>query len=146
MERQARRTFDNTDHAPVEARRFARECLDAWGLTEVTAQILLAVSEVTTQILLAVSEVTTNAVVHGSGPIDVAMDATSDRLRVTVTDHGGGTPALHRPDPRHGEIGGWGLHLVDNVADEWGTERQHRRTVVWFDHALPSEWLKAEQA
>jgi anti-sigma regulatory factor (Ser/Thr protein kinase) len=128
VERQARRTFDNTDHAPVEARRFARECLDAWDLTELTEQILLAVSEVTT-----------NAVVHGSGPIDVALDLTNDRLRVTVTDHGGGAPALHRPDPRDSETGGWGLHLVDTVADEWGTERRHGRTVVWFDHALLAE-------
>jgi anti-sigma regulatory factor (Ser/Thr protein kinase) len=128
LERQARRTFDNTDRAPMDARRFVGEFLNAWPLTEMTAEILLAVNELTT-----------NAVVHGSGPIDVAMDATSDRLRVTVTDHGGGTPAFHSPDPRDGETGGWGLYLVDKVADQWGTERRHGRTTIWFDHALPSD-------
>jgi anti-sigma regulatory factor (Ser/Thr protein kinase) len=125
VERQVRRTFDSTDRAPMEARRFASECLDAWALTEVAVPALLALSEVIT-----------NAVVHGSGPIDVALDLTGDRLRVTVADRGRGTPALHRPDPRDGAIGGWGLHLVDSVTDEWGTDSRHGRTIVWFEHAL----------
>jgi anti-sigma regulatory factor (Ser/Thr protein kinase) len=124
---QACKTFDNSDHAPSEARRFIGECLDARGITEVKARILLAVSELTT-----------NAVVHGSGPIDVAMDATSDRLRVTVTDDGSGTPAPHMPHPGSSEAGGWGLQLVETLADDWGTERRNGRTIVWFEHALPS--------
>ena len=123
---QAHKTFDNGDHAPSEARRFFGECLDARGITDVKARILLAVSELTT-----------NAVVHGSGPIDVAMDVTSDRLRVTVTDNGSGIPAPQRPHPGSGEAGGWGLQLVDTLADDWGAERRHGRTIVWFEHALP---------
>ena len=125
MEWHARRTFDSTDRAPSEARRFVRECLHAWRLNELNARIMLAVSELTT-----------NAVVHGSGPIDVALVATSDRLRVTVTDHGSGTPALDSPGSRNGELGGWGLQLVNALADNWGSNHQHGRTIVWFEHAL----------
>lgn len=119
MVSQARMTFDNSDHAPSEARRFIGERLDAWGVTEVKARILLAVSELTT-----------NAVVHGEGPIGVALAVTCDRLRATVTDDGCGTPAPHRPLPGNGEAGGWGLQLVDTLADAWGTERRDGRTIV----------------
>lgn len=127
MVSRARKTFDNSEHAPSEARRFIGERLDAWGVTDVNGRIVLAVSELTT-----------NAVVHGSGPIGVAMAVTSDRVRVTVTDNGSGTPAPHRPHPGNGEAGGWGLQLVDTIADDWGTERRGGRTIVWFEHALPS--------
>src|SRR5262249_32417786 len=75
VERQARKTFAHTDDAPTEARRFARECLRAWDFPGLEMPVLLAVSELAT-----------NAVLHGSGPIEVAMDATTDRLRVTVSD------------------------------------------------------------
>jgi anti-sigma regulatory factor (Ser/Thr protein kinase) len=121
---QARRTFDNKDHAPRQARQFVEGCLNTWG-----------VSEVNDRILLAVSELTTNAVVHGSGPVDVAVDATGTRLRVMVTDRGDGTPTLQPDAP--GEPGGWGLRLVDGLTDRWGTDRRHGRTTVWFDHPLP---------
>ena len=126
VERQAGKTFAHGENAPAEARRFARECLHAWHLAEMDVPILLAVSELTT-----------NAVIHGSGPIDVAMDATTDLLRVTVSDDGTGVPARRRPDPRDAAVGGWGLQLVDAVADHWGTDNRHGRTSVWFDHALP---------
>jgi hypothetical protein len=29
--------------------------------------------------------------------------------------------------------GGWGLHIVDNLASRWGIEDQGARTVVWFE-------------
>src|SRR5262245_11475294 len=128
VERQARETFAHTDRAPAEARQFARRGLHAWHLRQLDIPLLLAISELTT-----------NAVLHGSGPVEVAMDATTDRLRVTVTNQGGGSPSLHRPDPRDGAVGGWGLQLVDTLADDWGTEHRHGRTSVWFDHALPPE-------
>ena len=123
--RQARRTFGKTAHAPTEARRFVSEYLDDSGLSDLRERIVLAVSELTT-----------NAVTHGSGPIDVTLDTTIDRLRVTVTDDGGGTPAMHRPDPPDNPEGGWGLHLVDTLADRWGAERHDHRLVVWFEHGL----------
>src|SRR5262245_9990053 len=128
VERQARETLAHTERAPAEARQFARPCLHAWHLRELDIRRLLAGSERAS-----------NAVRHGSGPIEVVMCATTDRLRVTVTNRGGGNPSVHRPDPRDGAVGGWGLQLVDTLADDWGTDHQHGRTSVWFDHALPPE-------
>src|SRR5262249_29404873 len=106
--------------------RFVRDCLHAWALAELD-----------TPILLAVSELITIAVVHGSGPVDLAMEATGGRLHVTVTNQGNGTPVPRRRDPRDRTVGGWGLHVVDGIADEWGTDTEHGRISVWFDHALP---------
>jgi anti-sigma regulatory factor (Ser/Thr protein kinase) len=126
VEGHARKSFENTHRAPTQARRFASERLNAWGLTGVSERILLALSELTT-----------NAVTHGSGSIDVTMHATAERLRVMVTDGGGGTPAKRLPETTN-RTGGWGLHLVDTLTDQWGSERDDHRLVVWFEHRLPS--------
>jgi anti-sigma regulatory factor (Ser/Thr protein kinase) len=92
---------------------------------------------VSERIVLAVSELTTNAVTHGSGPIEVAMSASSDRLRVVVSDEGMGIPDMRLPAPGAGADGGWGLQLVDALVDDWGTERRAPRIIVWFEHGLP---------
>ncbi|HEX2031467.1 MAG TPA: ATP-binding protein [Actinomycetota bacterium] len=84
---------------------------------------------------LLVTELVTNCVRHG----DLAPDASirllvvprSDRIRVEVTDPGrgfGDRPARPRPA---GEAG-WGLYLVDRVADRWGV-REDDGTHVWFE-------------
>ena len=52
-------------------------------------------------------------------------------MRVEVSDGGGGFEPHARTRPRD-EPGGWGLHLVDSLADRWGVETG-RRTRVWFE-------------
>jgi hypothetical protein len=44
---------------------------------------------------------------------------------------------MRKPDPRHRIAGGWGLHLVDTLADDWGVDTQDQQTVIWFEHWLP---------
>ena len=122
---QTARTFEPTDYAPTEARHFVDECLSAWGLSEVTERIVLAVSELMT-----------NAVTHGRGRISVTLRASGDRLHVAVADEGHSTPVIRRPDPEHQIAGGWGLHLVDTLADDWGINTQDQQTIVWFEHRL----------
>jgi anti-sigma regulatory factor (Ser/Thr protein kinase) len=122
---QTARTFEPTEFAPTEARHFVDECLTAWGLSEVTERIVLAVSELMT-----------NAVTHGRGPIAVSLAATADRVRVDVGDEGGGTPVMRPPDPTHRLAGGWGLRLVNALADNWGIDTHGQRTTVWFEHWL----------
>jgi anti-sigma regulatory factor (Ser/Thr protein kinase) len=62
---------------------------------------------------LAVGEVVTNAIVHGQPPVVVRAWAPSDRVVVSVVDHGGGLQ-----DPFVGMLpvpsaaGGLGLHVV----------------------------------
>jgi anti-sigma regulatory factor (Ser/Thr protein kinase) len=82
---------------------------------------------------LLVSELVTNSLRHaGLGPGDV-IDLRVKRLgcgvRVEVVDPGRRfAPAMK---DRPSENGGWGLRIVDRVADRWGVEVPHSR--VWFE-------------
>jgi anti-sigma regulatory factor (Ser/Thr protein kinase) len=96
----------------------------------------LAVSERADASLL-VSEVVTNSVRHAGmdETEEILLHARVERetLRVEVTDPGAGferrppEPRLESEDP-----GGWGLVLVDRLADRWGVERG-AGTCVWFE-------------
>jgi anti-sigma regulatory factor (Ser/Thr protein kinase) len=86
-------------------------------------------------IRLLVSELVTNAVRHAAGPREgeVALDVTieSSSVRVEVADPGTGFD----PQPRDDEMsrpGGWGLYLVDRIADRWGVARNNINR-VWFE-------------
>src|SRR5919202_444895 len=69
---------------------------------------------------LLVSELVTNAVKYGSGPVELRVEAGDDRRgRFTISDAGGG------------RSGGYGLHLVDRIADDWGVT--HASMHVWFE-------------
>jgi anti-sigma regulatory factor (Ser/Thr protein kinase) len=85
-------------------------------------------------IRLLVSELITNSVRHAEADRDLvvlSVTAAGERVRVEVSDGGAG----FRPGERSGDLeepGGWGLHLVDRLADRWGVETG-RRTRVWFE-------------
>jgi anti-sigma regulatory factor (Ser/Thr protein kinase) len=85
---------------------------------------------------LLVSEIVTNSVRHaGLGPGDqvvVRASALRDRIRVEVADPGPGFDAP-RPGPVAGAGSGWGLFLVEHIADRWGVDRSKHRTRVWFE-------------
>jgi anti-sigma regulatory factor (Ser/Thr protein kinase) len=80
---------------------------------------------------LLVSELVTNSVLHGAGTAVRLRLETDDRggLRCEVLDDGAGfvpTPPAVRRD-----AGGWGLQLVDRLADRWGVA--DGSTHVWFE-------------
>jgi len=87
---------------------------------------------------LLVSEVVTNAVRHSGGTvgdgaeaIELTARAGNGRVRVEVTDPGAG----FRYDGPTGTLeteGGWGLYLVDRLADRWGID-DDPTTRVWFE-------------
>jgi hypothetical protein len=89
---------------------------------------------------LLVSEVVTNAVRHvrhrPNDAIVMHVQLHPDVVRVDVTDPGEGfDPADRRPtEPERG----WGLRLLDDVADRWGVDRGSRNT-VWFELRYPRE-------
>ena len=80
---------------------------------------------------LLVSELVTNAIKYGSGPVELHVETGDDlRSRFTISDAGGGdTPALREAGGR--VAGGYGLHLVDRIAHDWGVK--HASMHVWFD-------------
>ncbi len=89
---------------------------------------------------LLVSELMTNSIRHGANesgqPVSLTVEVAGDRLRVEVEDGGPGfVPPPDGPRPR--EDCGWGLVLVDALAERWGVE-QDRATKVWFElpHSL----------
>ena len=89
---------------------------------------------------LLISEVVTNAVLHGSanGASTIALHfaTAGGMLQVEVSDDGPGfDPGLREPAPD--AESGWGLHLVDTLADAWGVDRG-RPTRVWFELPLQS--------
>jgi anti-sigma regulatory factor (Ser/Thr protein kinase) len=84
-------------------------------------------------VTLLVSELVTNAVRHvGDQDIMLEVDLGPDLIRVEVEDEGTGfTPAPSAPEP--GSREGWGLYLVDELADRWGVDPRRDRNRVWFE-------------
>ncbi|HKH03831.1 MAG TPA: ATP-binding protein [Acidimicrobiales bacterium] len=113
--------FPNDPAEVAHARRAIGDALAAWGFDGEGPLVVLAASEMVT-----------NAVMHGDGDVEVTLGAEDDVIRLEVGDSGGGEPALRSPDPTGEIAGGWGLHLVREVADEWGTRVEDGRTVVWM--------------
>jgi anti-sigma regulatory factor (Ser/Thr protein kinase) len=81
---------------------------------------------------LLASELVTNAVKYGSGgPVRLEIEsADPNRMRVEVIDDGVGFVPVARDRPST-EVGGWGLHLVEELSDQWGVHEGS--THVWFE-------------
>ena len=89
-------------------------------------------------VLLLMTELVTNAVLHADAWPDhtVRLEVRQRRgaVRVSVSDEGPGF-APEAPRPRPDETGGWGLVLVDRIADRWAVTRTATGTCVWFEIA-----------
>jgi anti-sigma regulatory factor (Ser/Thr protein kinase) len=80
---------------------------------------------------LLVSELVTNSVKYGGdGPVRLEIKAEGDRLRAEITDQGAGFTPVKRGGDLD-KVGGWGLHLVEELTTEWGT--YEGSTHVWFE-------------
>ena len=92
-------------------------------------------------LMLLATEVVNNAVVHASqrgeanGDIRVEIAVSEARMHLAVRDRGAGFEIPAPPEPAGDEqVGGWGLYIVDAIADEWGIDRDP--TTVWLEVAL----------
>jgi PAS domain S-box-containing protein len=115
------RRFPPEPHAAAEARR----ALDLIGQRLERSTLENA--------KLLVSELVTNAVRHGphrtGAEVKLRASLRPDALRVEVVDEGAG---FVPPPARLLAVGGWGLVLVDRVADRWGIH-DAGPTRVWFE-------------
>jgi len=112
-------------HAPERARAWLQSAA-AW-LPE----------ELERNLLLLTCELVNNSVLHGQAGeedlIEIELRSTPTGVRAQVSDPGPG----FAPSGRERELeepGGWGLVLVERMAERWGVER-HERTCVWFELA-----------
>lgn len=109
-----------------EARRIVLERLRSWGVAQESRE----------DAELLVSELFTNAVRHtDSEKVGCELWMIGVRLRLEVTDEGGG-PLMPRPrQPGTEGEGGRGLLLVSVLADEWGVrpDAYERGHAVWAE-------------
>jgi len=113
--------FPPAEDAPAQAR----------AALEVFDQILSpAVLE---DLQLVVSELVTNSVKFGpKRPITLALAIGGDGIvKGQVIDQGDGERAKVQMSVEPTLDGGWGLHLVEQVAQRWGVEEGS--THVWFE-------------
>jgi len=96
------------------------------------------------EVELLVTELATNGVKHAAttGVNRITLDATvgDEGLHVAVSDRGEGFTPVER-SPWRSEPGGWGLMLVDGIADRWGVDSEPTR--VWFELAGDHETMAA---
>ena len=111
----------------LEAAGRARRALE--GLTDQIDPVLHD------DLRLLITELVTNSVRHagvGSGEtLTLTLSLSAERLRAEVHDRGDTfEPVAAAPHEPTGQ--GWGLVLVDRIADRWGVEGQTGK-YVWFE-------------
>jgi anti-sigma regulatory factor (Ser/Thr protein kinase) len=91
--------------------------------------------ELLADVRLLVSELVTNSVRHSNirarDCVSMEVEVIGPGLRVEVADPGKGFEPRPRDDDRS-RPGGWGLYLVEQLADRWGVEGGDE-TRVWFE-------------
>lgn len=105
----------------VDIRSQARAAMASWALLEEVAE---------TATLLA-CELVTNGLVHGTGPVELRLRLTRDRLVLEAADGGHHMPRRRRAAADDED--GRGLHLVATLADRWGARLTDEGKVVWAE-------------
>jgi anti-sigma regulatory factor (Ser/Thr protein kinase) len=109
---------------PTAIGRARHDVEDALALAEVDPRT-------SGDVMLLVSELVTNAVRHArSDEFEVRLEVRRDALRLEVHDEGAGF--VPRIAPSGNGTGGYGLYIVDRLADRWGVERDPGG-VIWLE-------------
>jgi len=80
--------------------------------------------------VLVADEIASNALRHGSAPVHVRLCADSESWLIAVTDRAPDAP----PVPAVGRApgaGGYGLHLIADLTDDYGWHREDHHKTVW---------------
>jgi serine/threonine-protein kinase RsbW len=92
-------------------------------------------STVRDDVLLLLTELVSNAVRHAAGAgraVRVELEQGARMIGVAVFDEGTGFTA-EAPQPERDRSGGWGLFLIDQIADRWGITPTASGTCAWFE-------------
>ena len=97
------------------------------------------------ELRLLVTELLTNSVRHGAGDtewITLDVEIYANSVRAIVTDRGPGFELKGTPRPHVDRPGGWGLCLIDRMADRWGVDATDE-TTVWFELDRSTDFANA---
>lgn len=86
--------------------------------------------------VLLVSELVTNATLHVGGQVALVVRTRPGVVRLEVRDSGSRPPLPRRALDRE-RTSGRGLHLLDRLAADWGTQVEPKGKVVWCEVAEP---------
>jgi anti-sigma regulatory factor (Ser/Thr protein kinase) len=82
---------------------------------------------------LLVTELVTNSIKHaGAHTVSLKILVGGSAVRTEVSDEGPGFDPDTAGTPR-GDRSGWGLFLVQRLADRWGVQQGDGLTKVWFE-------------
>jgi anti-sigma regulatory factor (Ser/Thr protein kinase) len=92
-------------------------------------------ADVVERAMLLTSELVTNGVLHAGTPLALTLRTDGDSLRVEVEDRDRTLPAPV-PEEQSGPHGGFGLHIVERLAANWGCAPLDDGKTVWFEMPL----------
>ena len=116
--------FDATAAAPRAARAFVRDALQTWQLD--------GIGEITE---ILAGELVANVVRHVGAPGTLRASSEGRTLRVEVDDVNTEVPVVRRRGPNYAS--GYGMLLVDELANRWGVDCHPGGKTVWFELDLP---------
>jgi anti-sigma regulatory factor (Ser/Thr protein kinase) len=94
-------------------------------------------------VTLAVSELVANAVLHGTGEIELRVEADREAVKGEVIDEGGGFERQMREEGGLDGVGGRGLFIVGKLAHAWGIHQG--TTHVWFEIPVGGAGRRCEE-
>lgn len=120
----------------ARARELVRRCLNQWSAEDAAANaddrgLSPLHGDVADVVELLVSELVTNALRYGRGPIGLRLLRGESTVVCEVSDELDAAPRLRTV--HHGEEGGRGLYLVDQLSLNWGTRSTAHGKIVWFE-------------
>ena len=89
--------------------------------------------ETDSRLSVLVTELVTNAVRHGGGSVRLSVQHADGVVRAEVRDGGAGFDRSAKLAIEGNADGGFGLKIVDRMADRWGAEPG----LVWFELECP---------
>jgi anti-sigma regulatory factor (Ser/Thr protein kinase) len=111
-------------YAARDARRAAREVLEAWQVPESYVD----------DALLVVSELVANVVRHAHTVSTLELDLTDGRLRVALADGSSTAPRLRHAHASSED--GRGMGILAALSDRWGIELHVGGKRVWWEVEL----------